>query len=331
VKISVILPVFNSEQWIEETLDGVRNQGDEIEVIVVDDHSQDDSAVIARRILDRGGLTGRVLTTDKNGGPAKARNLGWQSTTAEWIQFLDADDLLAPGKLQVQRDAAMSAPKEVAVLYSPWQHFGLFNDHWSPYGPLVRSNVDEDTVSRILMDRQFGYVGPALIRRSALEAVGGFSSQMSLGEDLDLMLRIAMSGYKFRMVSSLEPLFFYRETPKSLWHRSAVDPAAVFQLLLSVRSAETYLESSGHNQISASTKLALASRYAERLSTLEFADPENFDTVMKWISDLHLRKTPPGASLPARLVAMTVGLDNGLRLQFALRRALGSRRRSRFE
>ena len=76
---------------------------------------------------------------------------------------------LPPGKFDVQYAAAIAAPEEVAVIYSPWQHIGLFDNQWSPSGPLVRPDVDPNTVSRILKDREFGYVGPTLVRRRAME------------------------------------------------------------------------------------------------------------------------------------------------------------------
>src|ERR1019366_736612 len=274
MRVSVVVPVFNGEAWITETLESVRLQGDNLELIVVDDRSQDQSADVARMFLEQNGLTGQVITTNENQGPANARNVGWQHATAQWIQFLDADDLLAPGKLEVQYAHAIAAPEDVAVIYSPWQHIRLFDNQWSPYGPLVEPDVDEETVSRILKDQDFGYVGPTLIRRSALEDVAGFSSQMSLGEDMDLMLRIAMSGYKFQLVTALEPLFFYRDTPGSLWHKSGIDSNAVLQLLLSIRNAEKYLRSANGSGISVSTKRAIAGRYAERLNVLQSSDPE---------------------------------------------------------
>jgi len=328
MKISVVVPVYNAETWIEETLESVRQQGNEIEIILVDDGSRDRSVEVARAFLDRYGLSGQVLTSDENQGASSARNLGWRNATAEWIQFLDADDLLAPEKFRIQYAAAESAPENVAVLYSPWQHIAQLGGKWSPTGTVVRSDVDRDAVSRILEDRLYGYVGPTLVRRRALDAIDGFSPQMSLGEDLDLMLRLAMAGYKFQLVSSANPLFLYRDTPNSLWQRSAVDSSAVTQLVLSVREAEVHLRAAGYARLSESTKGAIAARYAERLDVLQFDDPDNFNRVLQWISDLHLRSAPPGSPLPARLVAMVVGLGNALRLRFAIRGVLRSLRSS---
>jgi glycosyltransferase involved in cell wall biosynthesis len=329
MNVSVVVPVYNAETWIEQTLESVLLQGDNIELIVVDDHSHDRSAEVAREFLDTNGLSGAVLTTDQNRGPGHARNLGWRYATSEWIQFLDSDDLLAPEKSRVQHSRAVSASKDVAVLYSPWQRIGLLDNQWRPSGPIVRSDVNQDTVSSILKDRLFGYVGPALVRRQALQAVDGFSLRMTLGEDLDLMLRIAMSGYKFELVPSVNPLFFYRDTPESLWHHSAAEPSAVMQLMLSIREAEMFLAGESDGAIATSTKLAIAARFAERLDVLQIGNRSDYDTVLKWISDLQLRSAPPGSDLPTHVVAMIAGLGNATRIKCAVRHTLRSLRAER--
>jgi hypothetical protein len=329
MNVSIVVPVYNAEMWIEKTLESVLNQGDDVELIVVDDHSHDRSAEVAREFLDTNGLSGAVLTTDQNRGPGHARNLGWRSATSEWIQFLDSDDLLAPEKSRVQYSHAESVPKDVAVLYSPWQRIELFDNQWRPSGPVVRSDVDDDTVSSILKDRLFGYVGPALVRRQALQAVDGFSLRMSLGEDLDLMLRIAMSGYKFKLVPSVKPLFFYRDTPESLWRHSSAEPSAVMESKLSIRAAETFLAGQSDAPIATSTKLAIAARYAERLDVLQIGDHSNFVRVLEWISDLRLRSAPPGSALPTHVVAMIAGLGNATRITCALRHTLRTVRAQR--
>ena len=104
MKISVVMPVFNAAAWLEETLETVRAQANnvgkqDVELIVVNDGSEDRSAELAREFL-RHGLEGRVMATARNQGPAEARNLGWRSASGEWIQFLDADDLLGAGKFR---------------------------------------------------------------------------------------------------------------------------------------------------------------------------------------------------------------------------------------
>ena len=307
----------------------VVRQDENIEVIVVDDRSQDNSADVARAFMDRNAMPGRVITAERNGGPSNARNLGWKSARGEWIQFLDADDLLNPGKIHCQYAHAESASDAVAVLYSPWDRIAFENGEWGPRGEVVRSNLGEDAVLSILADREFGYVGPTLIRRRALEIVDGFSAHMVLGEDLDLMLRIAMSGSKFEFVPSSEALFHYRDTSESLWHRVDADINAAERLVRSVRRAEMHVRASRNERIAPPERLAIAARYAQRLDVLERGNPNEFKEVLSWISDLHVRSAPHGSPLTAQIVAGSVGLTTALKIKFGLRRALGPLRRAR--
>jgi glycosyltransferase involved in cell wall biosynthesis len=332
VRVSVVIPAFNATRWIEETLASVEPQGDDVEVIVVDDHSDDGTPELARAHLARSGLTGQVVTTERNGGPSQARNLGWRRARGQWVQFLDADDLLAPGKLDVQFAAAQRCPDHVGVLYSPWQHLAPVGPDWAPRGPVVRSRLaaeaGTDAVAAMLEDLGFGYVGPALIRRSALDAVGGFAADMAMGEDFALMLRLAMAGSAVRWVDSDRPLFFYRETPASLWQRAAADPVAVMQLDRAVRSAHQYLENSAGEgsatRLPPAVRRALAQRYLLNLDTLDAQDPDAFASVLDWIGELGLRSAQPGSHLPVRLTARAFGLATSLRLAYGLR---GVRRR----
>ncbi len=322
MNVSVVIPLFNAKAWIEETLASVRDQREVIEVVLIDDRSQDDSARVASAFLDRFDMAGKVITTEENVGPSAARNLGWQSASGEWIQFLDADDLLAPRKIQLQYDRTQSVSDEVAVLYSPWRRIGLEKGRWCPYGPVIHADLDDDPLVGVLLDREFGRVGPTLIRRRALEVVGGFSAKMTLGEDLDLMLRIAMAGFTFQSVASSEPLFFYREVSDSLWHRSDEDVNARRYLVHAVRNAELFVRSTRPERLPYGVRRAIAIDYARPLRVLRDGDPAEFEEVLSWIHDLHVRSALPGSRVSAHVLAMSIGLSNALKVKFAIRETL---------
>lgn len=99
-KISVIIPIYNASRYIEQCLVSVERQTlRDMEVILVDDHGNDDSIDIVERFIAnsvRKDIDYKVLHTPKNGGPAKARNLGLKETTGEYVAFLDADDWVEP-------------------------------------------------------------------------------------------------------------------------------------------------------------------------------------------------------------------------------------------
>ena len=101
--VSVIIPTFNADEFISETIQSVLNQSHaDLEVIVVDDCSTDDTVKIVREIsYNDSRLT--IIELAKNfGGPAGPRNIGVSKSVGKWICFLDADDLWHPSKLSIQ-------------------------------------------------------------------------------------------------------------------------------------------------------------------------------------------------------------------------------------
>ena len=101
IRVSVIIPCYNAAPWIREALQSVMEQRlDDAEVIVIDDGSTDNSAEIVEKEFP----SVRLVRT-KNQGPSKARNLGTKLSIGRFLQYLDADDTLLPGKLKIQLQA----------------------------------------------------------------------------------------------------------------------------------------------------------------------------------------------------------------------------------
>src|SRR5947208_3206068 len=108
--VSVVVPALNVAEWIGLSLSSVVAQTypkEQLEIIVVDDGSTDQTMREAQRVLAKSGIAHDVLNNPRRRGPAAARNRGWHRATGSWIQFLDADDLLDPNKIELQaREAA---------------------------------------------------------------------------------------------------------------------------------------------------------------------------------------------------------------------------------
>ena len=94
--ISIVIPLYNKEASIKQSLKSVLSQSyDDFEVVIVDDGSADGSVAVVEAINDP-----RIrLIKQENGGPSKARNTGVKNAKGEWILFLDADDEMLPGAL----------------------------------------------------------------------------------------------------------------------------------------------------------------------------------------------------------------------------------------
>ncbi len=117
--VSILIPCHNAERWIEETLDSALNQTWSCtEIIVVDDGSSDRS----REILKRDHYEKIKVIEQENRGAGAARNRALDEAQGEFIQFLDADDLIAPDKIETQLQRLADAPRG-QVASGPWGRF----------------------------------------------------------------------------------------------------------------------------------------------------------------------------------------------------------------
>src|SRR5215831_1052558 len=100
MNVSILIPVYNSAAYLEQTLQSALNQSWQMrEIVVVDDGSTDESVVIAKAYAEKGLIK---FFQQANGGACKARNRAFAESTGDYIQYLDADDLLAPDKIEIQ-------------------------------------------------------------------------------------------------------------------------------------------------------------------------------------------------------------------------------------
>ena len=100
--VSVIIPCYNAEEYILDTVNTVLNQTyRNIEIIVVDDCSSDDTTVVLSDLMQKGKILFHRLS-ENYGGPSKPRNIGVSMAKGSWIAFLDADDLWHPSKIEIQ-------------------------------------------------------------------------------------------------------------------------------------------------------------------------------------------------------------------------------------
>ena len=113
--VSIVIPCFNARHWIRATLESVFDQRSlDLQVIVVDDGSTDRSGDLVAQWFSN-----VELVRMDNGGPSRARNVGTRLARGQFIQYLDADDLLAPGKLEAQLEALTTSGADIA--YGDWR------------------------------------------------------------------------------------------------------------------------------------------------------------------------------------------------------------------
>ena len=145
-RISVIIPCFNAREWIAATLESVIDQQRaDLEVIVVDDGSTDGSAQLVAEAFP----SVRLIHSE-NGGASRARNLGTRVARGEVLQFLDADDLLAPGKLEAQLQTLVETNADIA--YGDWQELRTGPDGRAESGRLVARRIEGNADIAVLTD-----------------------------------------------------------------------------------------------------------------------------------------------------------------------------------
>jgi glycosyltransferase involved in cell wall biosynthesis len=210
-KVSVIIPLFNKEQFIEQTLQSVLNQSyKNLECIIVDDGSTDNGQQITQKFIDRNNLSWK-LVSQQNAGQTNARNNGIRLSSGEYLAFLDSDDLWAPTKIESQVDAMIKNPECVLVLSA----YAIFGDRTSR-SRVVRHKRSERMNSRWLDMRGFGggLESLGLVRRITIDEIGMFGEELSTSSGLDLSLRLAQRGE----IVLLRQIGLYYRISDGQWH-----------------------------------------------------------------------------------------------------------------
>src|SRR5262249_50107119 len=129
--VSILIPAFNAEEWIAASINSAISQSwEHKEIIVVDDGSTDGTLSIARQFESE---SVRIVT-QTNAGASAARNRAFSLSRGEYIQWLDADDLLAPDKISKQMEALSQCQGRRTVVSSAWGSF-MHRPHRAKFVP----------------------------------------------------------------------------------------------------------------------------------------------------------------------------------------------------
>jgi glycosyltransferase involved in cell wall biosynthesis len=234
-RVSVIVPAFNAERFIRETLDSVLAQNyPSLEIIVVDDGSTDETA---HQVLSYGPAV-KYLRERNSGGAARPRNVGLQVATGELIAFLDADDVMKPGRIAREVDFLCSRP-DVGLVFSNYRDFGARIEptpHFESCPLLARRLAAREDIeslilepmdsTELLLTENFGSSSP-MVRREVALAVGGYDELSIPSEDFDFQFRVA-SRYRIGLMRTVgwskrdHPTNLSANTPRVLERKIAV-------------------------------------------------------------------------------------------------------------
>jgi glycosyltransferase involved in cell wall biosynthesis len=207
--ISVVIPAYNSELTIKETIESVQKQTfTDFEIIVIDDGSQDNTIGVVKSLVKSEPRLRMV--TYENGGVSVARNRGIEIAQGKFISLLDADDLWTPDKLELQLKALKDHP-EAGVAYS-WTNPV---DEQGKILFLGNCPVYEGNVYGELLQTNFLSSGSNILaRREAIESINGFSTDFATASDWDFYLKLA-SKWSFVVIPKYQILYRQRSNSMS--------------------------------------------------------------------------------------------------------------------
>lgn len=242
--VSVVMANFEAGERIVHALRSVLRQTmTDFEVIVSDDASRDDSQAYVRRMMAQDDRI-RLVTSERNRGPARCRNRALDVARGRWIAIVDSDDIIHPERLE--RLLAAAAYHTADIVADDQLLF--FEDGTSP-----RLMLDDDVDTSFSVDAErwvlagadgspaLGYLKPLILA----ERLGSlrYDDVLRIGEDYDLVLRMLLDGG--RMVVMPEPLYLYRRHTGSISHRlSSADLGAMIEREAALVSASEPLTAS---------------------------------------------------------------------------------------
>jgi len=199
--VSIVVYVYNSEDYIIETLESIKSQTyPKIELIVTDDLSKDRTLDLVEEWMEKNEsrfIRTQILRTVKNTGIAGNNNRGLAATTGEWVKFVPGDDLLFPEAVSV-----LITEKQDPLTEFVYSNVILFRDHLDNVlkqkGSLVEAPLEVNLVkeNKIL-------AMSTLLKRSTVVELGGFDERYPMIDDWPLWLKLAENGVKFEYIDKV--------------------------------------------------------------------------------------------------------------------------------
>lgn len=202
MSISIIIPSYNQELYLEEAIESCLNQTVKPdEIIIIDDGSTDHSLDLAKKYLDKG----VKVISQTNRGLSSARNTGIMNAIGDWIVPLDADDVLQENAIEIITESIKKTDADAIGL--SFKEFGIRET--------LIVLMPNPTVEDFKIANRIGYC--SAIKRDVLLEVGGYSSKMWCGfEDYHLWFNLLSRGKKIITIPNI--VWLYRTKEKSMIH-----------------------------------------------------------------------------------------------------------------
>lgn len=187
-----------------------------IEIILVDNNSQDSTFPLLLKYRDKYPIITAVLQEEQQGAPA-ARNRGLSIANGDWIQFLDADDFIHPLKIEKQLKFVKSSTD---IIVGAWEH-KLLN------GKIIETLIDPTIHPLLLLFKGGGVIGNTcsnLYKKESIEKIGGWNESMNSSQESELMFRLFLNGASMEISPEILTTV-YKRTSGQISKENSVDYA----------------------------------------------------------------------------------------------------------
>ena len=204
--VSILMPAYNAQRWIKAAIESALNQTwPNKEIIIVDDGSTDRTLEIARKFESKS----VKVVTQENRGASAARNRAYSLSQGDFIQWLDADDQLAPDKLARQLVRVKSIPGQDVLFSSAWGKFFYRPDNarFQP-GPLWQNMMPVEWMIKSFEGSGWMQTSCWLVSRTLTESAGSWDERLSLNDDGEYFARVVTKSQRVEFVA--ESRVYYR-------------------------------------------------------------------------------------------------------------------------
>ncbi|WP_289055250.1 glycosyltransferase family 2 protein [Carboxylicivirga marina] len=305
--VSILIPLYNSESYIAETIQSALNQTwPNIEIIIVDDGSTDNSYVIAKGFES----TNVKVYQQQNSGACNARNYAFYLSTGEYIQYLDADDLLAPDKIEQQMQLFNQFGNSI-VVSGIWGRFyeSIQDVQWE------EQVINKDYLSPInwLMDSWYGggmaQTSIWLAPRHLIQNAGPWNEALKINQDGEFFSRVVMQADTIKFSANAK--VYYRSGNVGSVSQSNKNRDKAASLLFSYRLYKENVKQYHEQTI----KKALGNNFLNFIYQYQSSFPDLCMDAEKEFKALNVGKIWPVGGRRFQQMAKIIGFKNALKIK----------------
>lgn len=205
--ISVVIPIYNTELYLDETIESIFRQSlgiEKIQVVLVNDASTDTSDAICQKYVRKYPYNFEYIELEKNSGVSHARNVGMQYARGKYITFLDSDDMWSDNAFEHAVDFLEANSEQIDMVSANVESFGKFQG-----GHSLNIDICEDKIVDVEQDYSMMRInGPACIVKTEIAKMYPFDEEQKHWEDAKFVNRVILRKQKYGMLAGVN--YFYR-------------------------------------------------------------------------------------------------------------------------